>query len=105
MTERSFAREVATGLFISTFFMAPHLLRTNEHIRVDIAMSRINLAKARAFEYSVLATIIVRAGGMKVNDDRPRFRLSRCGLPDYAPRSVASFVASVETSRSGHPPT
>ena len=28
------------GLFISTFFVAPHLLRTNEHIRVDIVMSR-----------------------------------------------------------------
>lgn len=50
------------GLFISTFFMAPHLLRTNEHIRVDIAMSRINLAKARGFEYAVLATIIVVCG-------------------------------------------
>ena len=28
------------GLFISTFFIAPYLLRTGEHIRVDIAMSR-----------------------------------------------------------------
>src|SRR4029079_15126897 len=46
------------GLFISTFFMAPHLLRTNEHIRVDIAMSRVDPAPARAFEYFVLATII-----------------------------------------------
>ena len=32
------------GLFISTFFMAPHLLRTNEHIRVDIAMSDLSSA-------------------------------------------------------------
>jgi len=47
------------GLFISTFFMAPHLLRTNEHIRVDIAMSRVDPATARAFEYFVLASIIV----------------------------------------------
>jgi TRAP-type C4-dicarboxylate transport system permease small subunit len=47
------------GLFISTFFMAPHLLRTNEHIRVDIAMSRVDPATARAFEYFVLAAIIV----------------------------------------------
>jgi TRAP-type C4-dicarboxylate transport system permease small subunit len=46
------------GLFISTFFMAPHLLRTNEHIRVDIAMSRVDPATARAFEYFVLAAII-----------------------------------------------
>jgi TRAP-type C4-dicarboxylate transport system permease small subunit len=46
------------GLFISTFFMAPHLLRTNEHIRVDIAMSRVNPAAARQVEYSVLAAII-----------------------------------------------
>ena len=35
------------GLFISTFFAAPHLLRTNEHIRVDIVMSRVDPATAR----------------------------------------------------------
>ena len=46
------------GLFISTFFMAPHLLRTNEHIRVDIAMSRVDPAVARRFEYGVLVAII-----------------------------------------------
>jgi TRAP-type C4-dicarboxylate transport system permease small subunit len=46
------------GLFISTFFMAPHLLRTNEHIRVDIAMSRVDPATARQFEYFVLGSII-----------------------------------------------
>jgi TRAP-type transport system small permease protein len=46
------------GLFISTFFMAPHLLRTNEHIRVDIAMSRVDPATARAVEYFVLIAII-----------------------------------------------
>jgi TRAP-type C4-dicarboxylate transport system permease small subunit len=46
------------GLFISTFFMAPHLLRTNEHIRVDIAMSRVSPATARRFEYLVLGAII-----------------------------------------------
>jgi len=46
------------GLFISTFFMAPHLLRTNEHIRVDIAMSRADPTTARAFEYFVLVSII-----------------------------------------------
>jgi TRAP-type C4-dicarboxylate transport system permease small subunit len=46
------------GLFISTFFMAPHLLRTNEHVRVDIVMSRADPATARAVEYFVLATII-----------------------------------------------
>src|SRR4029079_15814590 len=47
------------GLFISTFFMAPHLLRTNEHIRVDIAMSRVEPAMARRVEYFVLGAIIV----------------------------------------------
>src|SRR4029079_13727047 len=47
------------GLFISTFFMAPHLLRTNEHIRVDIAMARVDPATARVFEYFVLTAIIV----------------------------------------------
>jgi TRAP-type C4-dicarboxylate transport system permease small subunit len=46
------------GLFISTFFMAPHLLRTNEHIRVDIAMSRVDPATARRFEYFVLGAIL-----------------------------------------------
>jgi TRAP-type C4-dicarboxylate transport system permease small subunit len=46
------------GLFISTFFVAPHLLRTNEHIRVDIVMSRVDPAAARHVEYAVLATII-----------------------------------------------
>jgi TRAP-type C4-dicarboxylate transport system permease small subunit len=38
--------------------MAPHLLRTNEHIRVDIAMARIEPAAARLVEYAVLAAII-----------------------------------------------
>ena len=46
------------GLFISTFFMAPHLLRTNEHVRVDIAMSRAGPATARIVEYFVLGAII-----------------------------------------------
>jgi TRAP-type C4-dicarboxylate transport system permease small subunit len=46
------------GLFISTFFVAPHLLRTNEHIRVDIVMSRVTPAVARHVEYGVLAAII-----------------------------------------------
>ena len=36
------------GLFISTFFVAPHLLRTNEHIRVDIVMSRVDPAMRAA---------------------------------------------------------
>lgn len=46
------------GLFISTFFVAPHLLRTNEHIRVDIVMSRVDPITARRIESLVLATII-----------------------------------------------
>jgi TRAP-type transport system small permease protein len=46
------------GLFISTFFVAPHLLRTNEHIRVDIVMSRVDPAAARVVEYVVLGLII-----------------------------------------------
>jgi len=46
------------GLFISTFFMAPHLLRTNEYVRVDIAMSRAGPATARIVEYFVLGAII-----------------------------------------------
>lgn len=47
------------GLFISTFFMAPHLLRTNEHVRVDILMSRADPITARIVEYFVLLSIIV----------------------------------------------
>jgi TRAP-type C4-dicarboxylate transport system permease small subunit len=47
------------GLFISTFFMAPHLLRTNEHVRVDIVMSRIDPATGRRVEYLVLGAIIL----------------------------------------------
>jgi len=47
------------GLFISTFFMAPHLLRTNEHVRVDIVMSRVDPANTRRAEYFVLGAIIV----------------------------------------------
>jgi len=46
------------GLFISTFFMAPHLLRTNEHVRVDIVMSRVDPANTRRVEYFVLGAII-----------------------------------------------
>lgn len=46
------------GLFISTFFVAPYLLRTNEHIRVDIVMSRVDPVTARRVEYGVLLTII-----------------------------------------------
>ena len=46
------------GLFISTFFAAPHLLRHNEHIRVDIVMSRADPATARVVEFSVLGCII-----------------------------------------------
>jgi TRAP-type transport system small permease protein len=46
------------GLFISTFFMAPHLLRTNEHIRVDVMMSRVDPQTARRVEYAVLVSII-----------------------------------------------
>jgi TRAP-type transport system small permease protein len=46
------------GLFISTFFAAPHLLRTNEHIRVDVVMSRVDPVMARRVEHAVLAAII-----------------------------------------------
>ena len=36
------------ALFISTFFVAPYLLRTNEHIRVDLVIARLDPAKTRA---------------------------------------------------------
>jgi len=47
------------GLFISTFFMAPHLLRTNEHIRVDIVMSRVDPLAAKWVECGVLLAIML----------------------------------------------
>jgi TRAP-type C4-dicarboxylate transport system permease small subunit len=46
------------ALFISTFFVAPYLLRTNEHIRVDLVIARIDPATARWTECCVLATIM-----------------------------------------------
>jgi TRAP-type C4-dicarboxylate transport system permease small subunit len=46
------------GLFISTFFVAPYLLRANEHIRVDILMSRVDAATARHFEFFTFGMII-----------------------------------------------
>jgi TRAP-type transport system small permease protein len=47
------------ALFISTFFVAPHLLRTNEHIRVDIVMSRVDSDAAKWVECGVLLTIML----------------------------------------------
>ena len=47
------------ALFISTFFVAPYLLRTNEHIRVDLVVARIDPAASRWLESGVLVTIMV----------------------------------------------
>jgi TRAP-type C4-dicarboxylate transport system permease small subunit len=47
------------ALFISTFFIAPHLLRTNEHIRVDIVMSRVDPDAAKWVECLVLVLIML----------------------------------------------
>ena len=47
------------ALFISTFFVAPYLLRTNEHIRVDLVIARIDPAHARLIECGVLVVIMV----------------------------------------------
>src|SRR5882672_2519540 len=47
------------ALFISTFFVAPHLLRTNEHIRVDIVMSRVDPLAAKWVECGVLLAIML----------------------------------------------
>jgi TRAP-type C4-dicarboxylate transport system permease small subunit len=49
------------GLFISTFFAAPYLLRHNEHIRVDIMMSRVDKETARMVEFGVLLCIVAIA--------------------------------------------
>ena len=46
------------ALFASTFFVAPYLLRTNEHIRVDLVIARLNPASARAIECGVLVVIM-----------------------------------------------
>jgi TRAP-type C4-dicarboxylate transport system permease small subunit len=46
------------ALFISTFFVAPYLLRTNEHIRVDLVVARIDPAASRWLECGVLVMIM-----------------------------------------------
>ena len=47
------------ALFISTFFVAPYLLRTNEHIRVDIVMSRVDPVTEKWVECGVLTAIML----------------------------------------------
>jgi TRAP-type transport system small permease protein len=47
------------ALFISTFFVAPYLLRVNEHIRVDIVMTRVDPALAKRVECGVLVVIML----------------------------------------------
>ena len=84
------------GLFISTFFMAPHLLRTNEHIRVDIAMSRVDPATARRVEYFVLGAIIavsvVTGVGRHVDADRQHSR----GHADLQGSGHSEMVAGLD---------
>ncbi len=46
------------ALFASTFFVAPYLLRTNEHIRVDLVIARLDPGKARIVECGVLGVIM-----------------------------------------------
>jgi TRAP-type C4-dicarboxylate transport system permease small subunit len=46
------------ALFASTFFVAPYLLRTNEHIRVDLVIARLDPAKTRMVECCVLVVIM-----------------------------------------------
>ncbi len=46
------------SLFASTFFIAPYLLRTNEHIRVDLVIARLDPAKTRIIECCVLLVIM-----------------------------------------------
>lgn len=47
------------ALFISTFFIAPYLLRTNEHIRVDLVVARIDPANARYVECGVMIVVML----------------------------------------------
>lgn len=47
------------ALFASTFFVAPYLLRTNEHIRVDLVIARLDPARTRIVECAVLVVIMV----------------------------------------------
>ena len=46
------------ALFASTFFVAPYLLRTNQHVRVDIVMSRVDPEDAKRVECGALAVIM-----------------------------------------------
>jgi TRAP-type transport system small permease protein len=47
------------ALFMSTFFVAPYLLRVNEHIRVDIVMTRVDPVAAKWVECGVLVVIML----------------------------------------------
>ncbi len=47
------------ALFISTFFVAPYLLRTNEHIRVDLVIARVDPASARVVECGVMVVVMI----------------------------------------------
>lgn len=47
------------ALFISTFFVAPYLLRTNEHIRVDLVITRLDPASARTVECGVMVAVML----------------------------------------------
>jgi TRAP-type C4-dicarboxylate transport system permease small subunit len=49
------------ALFASTFFIAPYLLRTNEHIRVDLVIARLDPARTRLVECGVLMVIMAIA--------------------------------------------
>jgi len=46
------------ALFAATFFVAPYLLRTNEHIRVDLVIARLDPATARTVERGVLIVVM-----------------------------------------------
>lgn len=46
------------ALFASTFFVAPYLLRTNEHIRVDLVIARLDPARTRLVECGVMVVIM-----------------------------------------------
>jgi TRAP-type transport system small permease protein len=49
------------ALYFSTFLSAPYLLRTNEHIRIDILIARLSARWRHALELATLWAVVVIA--------------------------------------------
>ena len=86
------------ALFMSTFFVAPYLLRTNEHIRVNIVMSRVDPAAAKWVEYGVLMAIMLISLVTGIVGAAIMLRHAREGTLVFKDLDLSAMVA-----RLGHP--